>query len=49
MDGGDRLSTVLHLGDGGLAYELAEQGHDVTALGDDGGDPQPDLTYIRSA
>lgn len=47
---GDRLSTVLHLGDGGLAYELAEQGHDVTVLGDDvEAIRNPDLTYIRSA
>lgn len=46
---GDRLSTVLHLGDGGLAYELAEQGHDVTILGDDVESIRnPDLTYIRS-
>lgn len=46
---GDRLSTVLHLGDGGLAYELAEQGHDVTVLGDDVESVRnPDLSYIRS-
>ncbi|MBA4607301.1 class I SAM-dependent methyltransferase [Aeromicrobium sp. Marseille-Q0843] len=46
---GDRLSTVLHLGDGGLAYELAEQGHDVTVLGDDVEQVRnPDLSYIRS-
>ncbi|NLC97683.1 MAG: class I SAM-dependent methyltransferase [Actinomycetales bacterium] len=32
---GDRLSTILHIGDGPLAYSLSEQGHDVTIVGDD--------------
>lgn len=32
---GDRLSLVLHLGDGPLAYELVEQGHDVTIVSPD--------------
>ena len=32
---GDRLSCVLHLGDGALAYQLAEQGHEVVIAGDD--------------
>jgi len=46
---GDRLSTVLHLGDGPLAYELAEQGHDVTVLGDDvTAVRNPLLGYVRS-
>ncbi len=46
---GDRLSTVLHLGDGPLAYELAEQGHEVTVLGDDVvAVRNPELFYVRS-
>lgn len=32
---GDRLACVLHLGDGALAYELAEQGHDVVVADGD--------------
>jgi hypothetical protein len=32
---GDRLSCVLHLGDSQLAYQLAEQGHEVVVAGDD--------------
>lgn len=32
---GDRLSTVLHIGDGPLAYTLSEQGHEVTIVGED--------------
>lgn len=38
---GERLSTVLHVGDGPLAYHLSEQGHDVTIAGDD-------VTYVRN-
>lgn len=46
---GDRLATVLHLGDGPLAYDLAEQGHDVTILGDDvTAVRNPLVTYVRS-
>lgn len=46
---GDRLATVLHLGDGPLAYDLAEQGHDVTILGDDVTTVRnPLVTYVRS-
>lgn len=32
---GDRLAAVLHLGDGSLAYQLAELGHEVVVAGDD--------------
>lgn len=46
---GDRLSTVLHVGDGPLAYELAEQGHEVTVIGDDVVEVRhPDVSYVRS-
>lgn len=46
---GDRLSTILHLGDGPVAYELAEQGHEVTVLGDDATSVRHrDLNYVRS-
>ncbi len=38
---GDRLSTILHIGDGTLAYSLSEQGHDVTIVG-------IDVTQVRN-
>ncbi|TGN31900.1 class I SAM-dependent methyltransferase [Aeromicrobium chenweiae] len=47
---GDRLSCVLHLGDGSLAYQLAEQGHEVVVAGDDVTSRRhPDIQYVRSA
>ena len=47
---GDRLSCVLHLGDGSLAYQLAEQGHEVVVAGDDvTSSRHPDIQYVRSA
>lgn len=47
---GDRLSCVLHLGDGSLAYQLAEQGHEVVVAGDDvTASRHPDILYVRSA
>lgn len=47
---GDRLSCVLHLGDGSLAYRLAEQGHEVVVAGDDVTSRRhPDIQYVRSA
>jgi SAM-dependent methyltransferase len=46
---GDRLSCVLHLGDAALAYQLAEQGHEVVVAGDDVTSARhPDIQYIRS-
>ncbi len=46
---GDRLSCVLHLGDGALAYQLAEQGHEVVIAGDDVTSRRhPDIQYVRS-
>jgi SAM-dependent methyltransferase len=45
---GDRLSCVLHLGDGSLAYRLAEQGHEVVVAGDDVTTQRhPDIQYVR--
>ncbi|MCD9199636.1 class I SAM-dependent methyltransferase [Aeromicrobium wangtongii] len=47
---GDRLSCVLHLGDASLAYQLAEQGHEVVVAGDDvTASRHPDIQYVRSA
>lgn len=47
---GDRLSCVLHLGDGSLAYRLVEQGHEVVVAGDDVvASRHPDIQYVRSA
>lgn len=46
---GDRLSCVLHLGDGALAYRLSDQGHEVVVAGDDVAtirDPQ--IQYVRT-
>lgn len=46
---GDRLSCVLHLGDGSLAYQLAEQGHEVVVAGDDvTASRHEDIQYVRS-
>ena len=46
---GDRLSCVLHLGDGSLAYRLVEQGHEVVVAGDDVTTSRhPDIFYVRS-
>ena len=46
---GDRLSCVLHLGDGSLAYRLVEQGHEVVVAGDDvTSSRHPDIQYVRS-
>lgn len=46
---GDRLSCVLHLGDAQLAYQLAEQGHEVVVAGDDvTAARHPDIQYVRS-
>lgn len=46
---GDRLALVLHIGDGPLAYQLADQGHDVTVVGDDVTTVRhPHISYVRS-
>jgi len=46
---GDRLALVLHIGDGPLAYQLADQGHDVTVVGDDVTRARhPHISYVRS-
>ncbi len=46
---GDRLSSVLHLGDSSLAYQLAEQGHEVVIAGDDvSASRHPDIQYVRT-
>lgn len=47
---GDRLSCVLHLGDGSLAYRLAEQGHEVVIAGDDVTSRRHrEIQYVRTA
>jgi SAM-dependent methyltransferase len=46
---GDRLACVLHLGDTSLAYQLAEQGHEVVVAGDDvTASRHEDIQYVRS-
>ncbi|MEO6604725.1 MAG: methyltransferase domain-containing protein [Aeromicrobium sp.] len=46
---GDQLACVLHLGDGALAYELAEQGHEVVVAGDDvSSNRHEDIHYVRT-
>ena len=46
---GEKLSCVLHLGDGSLAYLLADQGHDVVVAGDDVTTARhPEIQYVRT-
>lgn len=46
---GDRLSTILHIGDGPLAYGLSEQGHDVTIVGNDVSQVRnEEVSYVRA-
>lgn len=46
---GDRLSCVLHMGDGAVAYRLAEQGHEVVVAGDDVTHRRhPEIQYVRT-
>jgi len=46
---GERLSTILHIGDGPLAYGLSEQGHEVTIAGTDVTQVRNDeVTYVRA-
>lgn len=46
---GDTLSCVLHLGDGSLAYLLADQGHEVVVAGDDVTQVRhPEIQYVRT-
>lgn len=45
---GDQLAVVLHIGDGPLAYELSEQGHEVCIVGDDVREVRdPNISYVR--
>lgn len=47
---GDRLSCVLHIGDGMLAYQLSDQGHEVVIAGDDAVTVRnSDIQYVRTA
>jgi len=47
---GDRLACVLHLGDGTIAYHLADQGHEVVVAGDDvRGRRHREVQYVRTA
>lgn len=47
---GETLSCVLHIGDGSLAYVLADQGHDVVVVGDDATTVRhPEISYVRTA
>ncbi len=46
---GETLSAVLHLGDGSLAYQLADRGHDVVIAGDDVTSVRHDeIQYVRT-
>ena len=43
------LSGVLHLGDGAMAYVLADQGHEVVVAGGDVSSTRnPDIFYVRT-
>ncbi|GAA1747303.1 class I SAM-dependent methyltransferase [Aeromicrobium alkaliterrae] len=47
---GDRLACVLHLGDGTIAYHLADQGHEVVVAGDDVRSRRHrDVLYVRAS
>lgn len=47
---GDQLACVLHLGDTSLAYQLAEQGHEVTVLDPDVDKVRhSDISYVRAS
>lgn len=46
---GGRLSCVLHLGDGELAYRLSDAGHEVVVMGDDVRTSRhPEVQYVRA-
>lgn len=47
---GGRLSSVLHLGDGPMAYVLSQAGHDVVVAGEDViGRRDRDVQYVRTS
>lgn len=47
---GGRLSSVLHVGDGSLAYHLSRQGHEVVVAGPNVERSRSDeITYVRSS
>ena len=46
---GDQLAAVLHLGDNPLAFQLADQGHEVVIIGDQlSGVRHPEISYVRA-
>ncbi len=46
---GGRLASALHLGDGSLAYELSQAGHEVVVCGDDVERRRdPEVLYVRA-
>ncbi len=46
---GDKLASVLHLGDGAVAYHLSAQGHEVVVAGDDvRGRRDREVFYVRA-
>lgn len=47
---GDQLAAVLHLGDNRLAFQLADQGHDVVVIGEElSGVRHPEISYVRAS
>ena len=47
---GDQLAAVLHLGDNRLAFQLADQGHDVVVISDQLSSVRhPEISYVRSS
>lgn len=47
---GDQLACVLHLGDTSLAFQLADQGHDVVVASDRlSGVRHPEISYVRAS
>ncbi len=46
---GDHLAAVLHLGDNPLAFQLADQGHEVVVISDElSGVRHPEVSYVRA-
>ena len=47
---GDQLACVLHLGDTSLAFQLADQGHDVVVAGERLSNVQhPEVSYVKTS
>ncbi|MGZ5372321.1 class I SAM-dependent methyltransferase, partial [Aeromicrobium sp.] len=47
---GDQLACVLHLGDNPLAFQLADQGHEVVVAGEELSNVRhPEISYVKTS